>query len=75
MLFETISSAIKVLEDLKMRSVKELEEDSTLLGGVLWHLYLAVQGCIDMLSKPYRNYRLERLKVMLMHSQFLARRI
>ncbi|MEX2751925.1 MAG: DUF86 domain-containing protein, partial [Candidatus Freyarchaeota archaeon] len=51
MLFEKVSSAIKVLEDLKMKSVKELEEDSTLLGGVLWHLYLAVQGCIDIALK------------------------
>jgi uncharacterized protein YutE (UPF0331/DUF86 family) len=51
MLFETVSSAIKVLEDLKMRSVKEVEEDSILLGGVLWHLYLVVQGCIDIALK------------------------
>ena len=51
MLFEMVSSAIKVLEDLKMKSVRELEGDSTLLGGVLWHLYLAVQGCIDIALK------------------------
>ncbi|MEM2144164.1 MAG: DUF86 domain-containing protein [Candidatus Jordarchaeaceae archaeon] len=51
MLFETVSDAIKVLEELKMKSVRELEEDSTLLGAVLWHLYLAVQGCIDIALK------------------------
>ncbi|MBS7278278.1 MAG: DUF86 domain-containing protein [Candidatus Freyarchaeota archaeon] len=34
-----------------MKSVRELEGDSTLLGGFLWHLYLAVQGCINIALK------------------------
>ena len=51
MLFETVSDAIKVLEDLKIKSMEEIKEDSTLLGGVLWHLYMAVQGCIDIALK------------------------
>ena len=51
MLFEKVIEAIKILERLRNRSIDEMEEDPVLLGGVLWHLYVAVQGCIDIALK------------------------
>nr|MDO8080295.1 hypothetical protein [Candidatus Freyarchaeota archaeon] len=51
MLFETVADAVKVLEELREKSVEEIAGDTILLGGVLWYLYLAVQGCIDIALK------------------------
>jgi uncharacterized protein YutE (UPF0331/DUF86 family) len=51
MLFETVADAVKVLEELREKSTEEIAGDTVLLGGVLWYLYLAVQGCIDIALK------------------------
>lgn len=51
MLFESVTEAIRFLEEVKEKSMEEIARDSVLLGSVLWHLYMAVQGCIDIALK------------------------
>lgn len=51
MLFETVADAVKVLEELREKSMEEIAGDTVLLGGFLWYLYLALQGCIDIALK------------------------
>ncbi len=51
MLFETVADAVKVLEELRGKRLEEIAGDTVLLGSVLWYLYVAVQGCIDIALK------------------------
>ncbi|MFB0561294.1 MAG: hypothetical protein ACETWM_08805 [Candidatus Lokiarchaeia archaeon] len=51
MLYESVTEAVMFLEEVRGKSMEEIAGDSVLLGGVLWHLYVAVQGCIDIALK------------------------
>ena len=48
MLVNKITDAIKFLEENKSISLDELRGDRRLQGSILWYLYVAIQGSIDL---------------------------
>jgi len=51
MQLETVLESLEILNELKKRTLQELAENPVLRGAVLWYLYTAVQGCIDLALK------------------------
>ena len=62
MLVETILSVLSKLEALQSKSLNEIMSDETLQGFILWNLYVAIQGCIDLTFKVIARLKLESPK-------------
>ncbi|MEQ9715937.1 MAG: HepT-like ribonuclease domain-containing protein [Candidatus Asgardarchaeum sp.] len=43
-----IIELLKVLEELRKKTYEELVSNRVIVSAVLWNLYIAVQGCIDI---------------------------
>lgn len=43
-----IAEAISVLKELRKKTYEELISDKVVISAVLWNLYIAIQGCIDV---------------------------
>ena len=51
MLVENILEALKILKELQAKKYEEIEKDKILIGSIIWYLYVAVQGSIDLALK------------------------
>jgi len=51
MLVENILEALKILKKLRAKKYEEIEKDKILIGSIIWYLYVAVQGSIDLALK------------------------
>jgi len=51
MLVENILEALKILKELQAKKYEEIEKDKILIGSIVWYLYVAVQGSIDLALK------------------------
>lgn len=51
MLVENILEALNILKDLRKKTYEEIENDRILVGSIVWYLYVAVQGAIDLALK------------------------
>lgn len=51
MLVENILEALNILKDLRKKTYEEIENDRILVGSIIWYLYVAVQGAIDLALK------------------------
>ncbi|MGQ4915432.1 MAG: type VII toxin-antitoxin system HepT family RNase toxin [Candidatus Asgardarchaeia archaeon] len=51
MLLDTIMDAIRVLEKISKLKEDDVLNDVFIVGSLLWNLYVAIQGCIDLALK------------------------
>mgnify|MGYP000586638480 CR=1 FL=1 len=59
MIYENILNALSFLEEHKDVSPDMLRRDRELLGSILWYLYVAIQGAIDLGLKVISRLKLE----------------
>ena len=58
MLIEKVLDALKILEEYKDKTLEELLSDKKLQSIILWNLYVAVQGTIDLALKIISKHQL-----------------
>jgi len=62
MLVDVIMDALKYLEKYRGIKPKELANNRELLGSILWHLYVVVQGSIDLALRIISKLKLRTPK-------------
>jgi len=58
-MIKEIVEAISTLEKLREKPLNEIVKDKVLSAAILWYLYVAVQGCIDLAFKIVSKLELE----------------